>query len=101
MRRSACAFALAGALSSLAPAVATAAPAWLEPTSLSGGTASPAAAALAAPGDVAAIWTRNEAVEARVRAPGGGYAPAATLGNPGGAAPDVDVASDGTAVAAW
>lgn len=85
----------------MSSATASAAPAWLEPTSLSGGAASPAAAALAAPGDAAAVWTRNGAVEARLRAPGGGYAPVSPLGNPGAAAPDVDVAPDGTAVAAW
>lgn len=83
-------------------ASATAAgPAWLEPTSLSSGSASPAAVGLAAPGDAVAVWTRSGALEARVRAPGGSYAPAATLGNPGAAAPDVDVAPDGTALAAW
>lgn len=100
MCRSVCAFALAGALSITAPAAA-AGPAWLEPTSLSAGTASPAGVALAAPGDAVAVWTRAGAVEARVRTPGSGYGAAAPLGNPGAAAPDVDMAPDGTAVAAW
>ena len=99
MRRSVCALALAGALGIQASASA-AGPAWLEPTTLSGGAASPAAVALAAPGDAAAVWTRSGTVEARVRAPGGAYGPAAPLGNSGAAA-DVDVAGDGTALAAW
>jgi hypothetical protein len=40
-------------------------------------------------------------VEARVRAPGGGYGPVQTLGSAGASLPAVAVAADGTALAAW
>jgi hypothetical protein len=99
MRRSACAL-LVGAWGIFTATASAAGPAWLEPTSLSAGAASPAAVALAAPGDAAAVWARSGQVEARVRAPGGGYAPAAPVGSASGAV-DVDLAADGTAVAAW
>jgi hypothetical protein len=98
--------ALAGVLTLVFAAPASAAgPAWLEPVSLSGQSASAPAPAIGAAGDAVAVWARQvdsaSRVEARVRAPGGGYGDVQALGSPGATTPDVGVAADGTAVAAW
>src|SRR5947209_5061173 len=87
----------------VAPSSALAAASWLPSQQLSdaGAGASQPVVAAGGEGTLVGAWQRNNAIEARVRPPGGSFSPFDTLSSSGAQTPAAAVDSQGNAIVVW